>query len=54
MRRWDNAGLLLGQLRRRLANSKPTLGQRLMFAGSGLGSLVFIVSLTLYWHYIIV
>ena len=33
MRSWDNAGLLLGQLRRWWANSKPTLGQRLMFAG---------------------
>ena len=32
-RRWPNVGLLLGQRRRRWANSKPTLGQRLMFAG---------------------
>ena len=30
---WPNAGLLLGQRRRRWVNSKPTLGQRLMFAG---------------------
>ena len=35
MRRWPNAGLLLGQRRRRWVNSKPTLAQRLMFAGSG-------------------
>ena len=33
MQRWSNAGLLLGQRRRGWANSKPTLGQRLMFAG---------------------
>ena len=33
MRRWPNVGLLLGQRRRRWANSKPTLGQRLMFPG---------------------
>ena len=30
---WLNAGLLLGQRRRRWTNSKLTLGQRLMFAG---------------------
>ena len=30
---WPNVGLLLGQRRRRWVNSKPTLGQRLMFAG---------------------
>ena len=34
MRRWLNVGLLLLQRRRRWANSKPTLGQRIMFAGS--------------------
>ena len=33
MRRWPNVGLQLGQRRRRWANCKPTLGQRLMFAG---------------------
>ena len=32
MRRWVNVGLPLGQRRRRLANSKPTLDQRLKFA----------------------
>ena len=32
MRRWANVVLLLGQRRRRWAISKPTLGQRLMFA----------------------
>ena len=34
MRRWPNVGLLLVQRRRRWANSKPTLGQRLIFAGT--------------------
>ena len=29
-RRWPDAGLLLGQRRRRRPNSKPTLGQRLI------------------------
>ena len=33
MRRWPDVGLLLGQRRRRWANSKPTLGQRLTLAG---------------------
>ena len=33
MRSWSNVGLLVGQRRRRWANSKPMLGQRLMFAG---------------------
>ena len=33
MIRWPNVGLLLGQRRRRWPYSKPTLGQRLMFAG---------------------
>ena len=33
-RRWPKVGLLLGQRRRRWANIPPTLGQRLMFAGS--------------------
>ena len=33
MKRWPNVGLLLGQRRRRLANSDPTLAQCLMFAG---------------------
>ena len=33
MRRWPNIGSLVGQRRRRWANSKPPLGQRLMFAG---------------------
>ena len=32
MRRWPNVGLLLGQRRRRWANSKPTLFQRLKIA----------------------
>ena len=30
---FTNVGSLLGQRRRRWANSKPTLGKRLMFAG---------------------
>ena len=34
MGRWASVGLLLGQRRRRWANSKPTLGQRLLFAGN--------------------
>ena len=33
MRRWPNVVLLLDQRRRQWANSKPTLGQRPMFAG---------------------
>ena len=33
MRRWPNVGLLLAHRLRRWPNSKPTLGQRLMFAG---------------------
>ena len=33
MRRRPNVGLLLGQRRRRWGNSKPTLCQRLVFAG---------------------
>ena len=33
MRCWPNVGLPLGQRRRRWANSKPALDQRLMFAG---------------------
>ena len=33
MRRWADAGLLLGQRRRRWANSKPALVQRPMIAG---------------------
>ena len=32
MRCWPNVGFLLGQRRRRWANSKPTLCQHLMFA----------------------
>ena len=36
MRRWTNVVLLFGQRRRRWANSKPTLGQRLMFLGGQL------------------
>ena len=32
-RSWPNVGLLLGQCRRRWTNSKPTLYQRIMFAG---------------------
>ena len=36
MRRWPNVGLLLGQRRRRWANSKTKLDQRLMFAGGRL------------------
>ena len=31
---WPNVRLLLGQCRRQWANSKPTLGQRLAFAGA--------------------
>ena len=31
-RRWPNVGLLLGQGRERWANSKPTMGQRLIIA----------------------
>ena len=31
MRRWANVGSLLGHRRRRWPNSKPTLGQRLIF-----------------------
>ena len=34
IRRWPNAGLLLGQRLRRWANSEPALGQRLIFAGN--------------------
>ena len=34
MRRWPNVGLPLAHRLRRLPNSKPTLGQRLMFAGN--------------------
>ena len=33
MRRWPNVGLPLAHRLRRWLNSKPTLGQRLMFAG---------------------
>ena len=33
LRRWPNVGLLLAHRLRRWPNSKPTLGQRLMFAG---------------------
>ena len=33
MKRWANVGLLLGQRRRRWANSELTLAQCLMFAG---------------------
>ena len=40
MRRCPNVGLLLGQRRRRWANSKPALGQRLMFAGHLLGKIL--------------
>ena len=32
-RRWTNVGLMLGQRRRRWANIKPTLVQRLVLAG---------------------
>ena len=32
-RRWSNVSLLLGRRSRRRANGKPTLVQRLMFAG---------------------
>ena len=34
MRRWPNVGLLLAHRLRRWPYSKPTLGQRVMFAGS--------------------
>ena len=37
-RRLPNAGLWLGQRRRRCANIEPTLGQRLAFSGSFLQS----------------
>ena len=33
---WDNAGLMLAQRHRRLANITPALGQRLVFAGMSL------------------
>ena len=33
-RRWGNVGFMLGQRRRRWANIKPTLAQRLVFAGN--------------------
>ena len=33
MRHWANVGLMLVQRRKRWANIKPTLAQRLMFAG---------------------
>ena len=33
MRRWPNVGLLLTHRPRRWPNSKPTMGQRFMFAG---------------------
>ena len=33
MRRWPNVGLLFDKRRRRWANSKRMLGQRLVFAG---------------------
>ena len=36
MRCWPNVALLLGQRRRQWASSKPTLGQRLVFAGNPL------------------
>ena len=32
-RRWNNVGLMMAQRRRRWANIKPTLAQRLMFSG---------------------
>ena len=34
MRRWPNVRFLLAQRLRRFPNSKPTFGQRLMFAGN--------------------
>ena len=34
MRRWPNIGLLLARRLRNCPNSKPTLGQRLRFAGN--------------------
>ena len=34
MRRWPNAGLLFAHRLRRWSNTKPMLGQCLMFAGS--------------------
>ena len=36
MRRRPNVGLLLAHRLRRWPNSKPTLAQRLMFAGCGI------------------
>ena len=40
MRRWHNVGLLLGQRRRRWANSTPTISQRPMFAGYAMHSTI--------------
>ena len=36
--RWPNAGLMLGQRRRRWASISPALGRRLVFAGYNSGS----------------
>ena len=36
MRRWPNVGLLLAHRQRRWTSSKPTLGQRILFAGLGI------------------
>ena len=41
MRRWTNVGLLLAHRLRRWPNSKPMLGQRLMFAGLDMSSQSF-------------
>ena len=45
MRRWPTVGLLLTHRLRRWPNGKPTLGQRLMFAGISLGANTHAVTL---------
>ena len=49
MRRWPDVSLLLAHRLRRRPNSKPTLGLRLMFAGTG--PLVKTVTIMLDQHY---
>ena len=44
MRRWTNVGFMLGQRRRRWANIKPTLIQRLMFAGNFTANCIIFIS----------
>ena len=50
MRRWPNVDLLLGHRRRRWANSKPALGQRLVFVGMAPYALIAAVSLAIRIH----